>query len=224
METSRDKARGGPGTGGRTAKDPRAASPTPPEYDAANAWPVPSEERCRELWDRFLMPEHIRSHSALVGHVAGTVADMAARGVLGARVNPDEVRASALLHDLAKAYTIRFGGQHAALGAAWVMDLTGNPAMAQGVMHHVWWPWEPNPKRYFLPLAVLYADKRVRHDRVVSLGARYSDLFERYGKTPAAVERIKMSLAQAGALEESLEKLVGERLHACDFGGRRLVQ
>lgn len=196
-----------------------------PEYDAANAWPVPTNEQCRQWWDDHLMPEHIRAHSTLVGHIAGTVADMAVKaGTMGARVNPDEVRTSALLHDLAKAYTIRYGGNHAALGAAWVQELTGNPAIAQGVKHHVWWPWEPDPGRWFLPLAVHYADKRVRHDQLVSLGARYSDLFERYGKTPLAVERMKQSLAQARTVEDALGKLVGENLHACDFGGRRLVQ
>ncbi len=226
METSKDKAQGGPRErGGQEAESPRAAPFAPPEYDAANTWPVPSPEQCREYWDLFLMPEHIRRHSTMVGHVAEVVAKMAMdAGAMAARVNVDEVVASALLHDLAKAYTIRYGGQHAALGGAWVQELTGNPAVAQGVMHHVWWPFETDPQRYFLPLTVLYADKRVRHDTVVSLGARYSDLFERYGKTPRIIERMKDSLAQARALEEALGKLVGENLHACDFGGRRLVQ
>jgi hypothetical protein len=33
---------------------------------------------------------------------------------------------------------------------------------------------------------VNYADKRVQHTRVVSLGERFQDLRERYGKTPEA--------------------------------------
>jgi len=227
MEQPKDKARGGQeGSGPASHGAPGAAPFAPPEYDAsANHWPVPSEQMCQEFWDRYLMPEHIRRHSAMVGDLAVAISEMSlSNAAMNGRVNVDEVRASALLHDLAKAYTIRYGGQHAALGAAWAQDLTGNPAIAQGVMHHVWWPWEVDPERYFLPLAVLYADKRVRHDAVVSLGARYSDLFERYGKTPSIVERIKMSLAQARALEETLSDLVGENLHACDFGSRRLVQ
>lgn len=220
MEQSKDKAFGG----AEAADDVPAAAFEPPGYDAANNWPVPTPEQCATWWDRHLMPEHIRRHSTMVGEVAGAVAAMARRDpAMRDVVNPDEVLASGLLHDLAKAYSIGYGGQHAVLGAAWVMELTGNPAIAQGVMHHVWWPWRADPRRHFLPLAVLYADKRVRHDAVVSLGARYSDLFERYGRTPSIVERIKASLAQARAVEEALGKLVGEDLHACDFGGRRLV-
>jgi hypothetical protein len=169
------------------------------------------------------MPGHIRAHSALVGAIAGALGERAeALGVVApgwARA----VRASGLLHDLAKFYCVQHGGNHAQLGAAWVLDCTGNPALAQGVMHHVWWPYPVDPARYFLPLAVQYADKRVRHDAVVSLGARYTDLFERYGKNETARERIEAAFRQGRAVEHTLSELLEVKLHACPFDSGRLV-
>ncbi|MCK9241238.1 phosphohydrolase [Desulfocurvus sp.] len=211
-----------PGTpGSRAADDPALLAPAlPPD---PTEFPVPTDEECLAHWDRCAMPGHIRAHSALVGAIAGALGERAeALGVVApgwARA----VRASGLLHDLAKFYCVQHGGNHAQLGAAWVLDCTGNPALAQGVMHHVWWPYPVDPARYFLPLAVQYADKRVRHDAVVSLGARYTDLFERYGKNETARERIEAAFRQGRAVEHTLSELLEVKLHACPFDSGRLV-
>ena len=71
------------------------------------AWKIPSEARCVALWDRFDMPEHIRAHSAKVALVAVQVAEVGR--AKGFDVDVELVRASALLHDLAKIYCIRHG-------------------------------------------------------------------------------------------------------------------
>lgn len=207
--------------GERAAQDPALLAPAlPPD---PTEFPVPSDDECRAHWDRCAMPAHIRAHSALVGEIAWSLAERAEeRGVIApgwARA----VRASGLLHDLAKFYCVQHGGDHAQLGAAWVLACTGNPALAQGVMHHVWWPYPIDPARYFLPLAVQYADKRVRHDTVVSLGARYADLFERYGRNETARERIDAAFRQGRAVEHTLSELLEVKLHACPFDSGRLV-
>jgi hypothetical protein len=188
--------------------------------------PAPSEKECTRIWDRYGMPEHIREHSRKVGIAAASLAELAQdRGVLPPGLDPLEVRASGLLHDLAKEFSIRRGGLHAQIGAAWARAETGNPRIAQGVLHHVWWPLEDvDPRRHFLPLAVLYADKRVMHEDFVSLGERYTDLFERYAKNDFVRERIKMSLAQAKAVELTLGELIGVDLNASTFDSRGLVQ
>lgn len=89
-------------------------------------------------------------------------------------------------HDIAKTWTILHGGAHDQLGAAIVREETGNPLLAQAVLYHVQWPWEEGPlapenEPLRLPLLVAYADKRVRHDRLVSLEERFDDLLNRYG-------------------------------------------
>ncbi|MFI3270702.1 MAG: HDIG domain-containing protein [Pseudomonadota bacterium] len=184
-------------------------------------WFAPNDEDCRSLWNKYAMPKHIRAHSAHVAHIAHSIALEAARQ--GMAVRPDWVRSCGLLHDIAKAYTIDHGGSHAQLGAAWIVAETGNPALAQGIMHHVHWPWELDLERYFLPLVIIYADKRVKHDRIVPLDERFDDLLERYGRTEAICEHIRGSFVQAQHIEETIENTLGMALHACSFDSGRLV-
>jgi len=187
----------------------------------SDGWPVPDEDACLALWDRFSMPGHIREHSRKVAQVAEFLALAAARVALP--VDPKATRASALLHDLAKQYTIDHGGNHAQLGGAWVMHLTGNPAIAQGVLHHIHWPWDFDLDCCFLALAVLYADKRVRHECIVPVDERYEDLFSRYGRTPEIIERIESTKTQTLRLEQLMSERLGINLNACTFDSRRLV-
>jgi len=173
------------------------------------------------LWDRFDMPEHIRAHSRKVALVACQVAEAGAR--VGLNVCLDTVRASALLHDLAKIYCVKHGGNHSQLGGAWAMALTGNPLLAQGVAHHVYWPFEVDVRRYFTPIVVLYGDKRVAHDQIVPIEERFSDLVERYGKSPEIRERIHSTNRQAKDIEDALSQLLEKDLNAHDFDRGRLV-
>ncbi|WP_460031052.1 HD domain-containing protein [Megalodesulfovibrio paquesii] len=188
--------------------------------------PAPDEARCLALWDSYAMPAHIREHSRLVARIATALAEAAlAVPDLGfTEVEVQEVRASALLHDLAKFYTILHTGSHAQLGAAWVLLETGNPRIAQGVAHHVWWPWPVDVRRHFLPMAVIYADKRVAHDRIVTLDERGHDLMARYGKTEKAIAGIERTQAQALEISRAFTELLGCDPDACDFDSRRLVQ
>lgn len=197
--------------------------PPPPAADPVGqpGWRVPTAARCMALWDRFEMPEHIRAHSRKVALVACQVAEAGRRA--GIEVCLDTVRASALLHDLAKAYCIKFGGNHSQLGGAWAMAVTGNPLIAQGVIHHVYWPFAVDLRRFFTPLAVLYADKRVAHDQIVPIEQRFGDLLERYGRTEEIRERIHSTNRQAKDVEDALGRLLERDLHAHDFDRGRLV-
>jgi putative nucleotidyltransferase with HDIG domain len=184
----------------------------PLEFPPDPGWQVPDEAACVRLWDRYAMPPHIRAHCRAVCGVAEEIARRAA--ALGRDVSSDTVRAAALLHDIAKAYSIRYGGGHAHLGAAWVREETGNQALAQAVLFHVSWPWEEgmlapwnNPLR--LPLIISYADKRVRHDQVVSLEERFADLQNRYGTTAQYHASIFRNQKQAVRLEKALFSLLG---------------
>ncbi len=168
---------------------------------------VPSEAQCRALWDAYDMLPNIRAHSLAVACIATTLARQAASA--GFDVDVDAVRAAALLHDLAKTYTIRHGGNHSQLGGAWVQELTGNPALAQGIIHHVHWPFAVDIRSHFLPLSIIYSDKRVKHNRVVSLTERFEDLLHRYGATPDIRQRIGRSFAQAREIEQALVQNLG---------------
>lgn len=174
--------------------------------------PPPDEAACVRLWDRYGMLPNIRAHSRAVAEVAIGVARRAA--ALGHAVDMSALRAAALLHDVAKTYTILHGGAHAQLGAAWVREETGRPDLARAVLFHVTWPWvsgplalEADPLR--LPLLVSYADKRVRHDQVVSLEERFDDLLNRYGDTEEHRALILANREQSFTYERALAALVG---------------
>ena len=85
---------------------------------------IPDDAACMALWDKYGMLDNIRAHSRLVAHIATELARRArAAGFL---VNVAAVRASAMLHDIAKTYSVLHGGSHAQLGASWVVAETRN--------------------------------------------------------------------------------------------------
>ncbi|MBZ4647901.1 MAG: metal dependent phosphohydrolase [Desulfomicrobiaceae bacterium] len=196
---------------------------------AAPCGRIPSDETCQAWWRTYDMLPHIERHSAQVAAIATEIATLAAAAGktiaadLGAADAVRLVRAAALLHDLGKTYCIRHGGNHSQLGAAWVMECTGNPRLAQGVLHHVYWPGPLDPELHFLPLVVSYSDKRVRHEEIVSVDERFTDLLERYGHTPQSREHIHRTWAQARQLESILSTYLGVPLHEHPFDCRRLV-
>lgn len=172
---------------------------------------IPDERVCLSLWDKYDMLPNIRAHSLAVADFCAKLADLADRA--GYQVNERELRAAGLLHDIAKTYTVHYRGSHEQMGAAIVREETGNFRIAQAVLFHVLWPWTSGPLAlendpFRLPLLLSYADKRVRHDGLVSLQERFADLLERYGDTEARREKIRRNLRQA----LDLEKMLFERL------------
>lgn len=188
---------------------------------------IPRAEDCYQLWEQYGMLPNIREHSKKVGVFVKALAQAAnARNI---HLDEDLAYATGLLHDLGKTYCIAHGGNHAQIGAAWVMAETRNGPMAQGVLMHVHFPWEDKLEeclldhRFFLILSVIYADKRVRHDEYVSIDERYEDLRKRYGKSEEALERIEASRQQGLIIERSFSQQLGIDLDAYTPDYRRLV-
>lgn len=207
-----------------------AASPHPlaslpfAELDAPEGGPPPpTPTRCHALWDKYAMLDNVRVHSTLVADLAVAVARLARRKK--PELNIAAIRACALLHDIAKTYTIRHGGSHAQLGASWVIAETGNRAIAQGVLLHVYWPWAIHSGNVCsLPFFIIYADKRVMHDRCVTLEERFDDLLVRYGDTEAHRASIRASYEQGKIIENALSAQTGVDLNAHTLDRGRLVQ
>lgn len=186
------------------------------------AFTVPDEASCLALWDSYAMLPNIQAHSRQVADLALALAERAVE------IGKKDVRAltlaSGLLHDIAKTYTVRFGGSHAQLGASWVMSQYKNPQLAQAVLYHVWWPWA-FPSDLAAPVFfVLYADKRVMHDTVVSLRERGLDLLDRYSRTEASRQAILAGNEHALRLEGALSAFLEVPLHEYTFTGGRLVK
>lgn len=189
---------------------------------------IPRAEDCRALWDRYAMPPHIRAHSELVADMALALALKAFS--LGFRVVPEAVYAAGLLHDLGKIHSIKHGGDHGQIGASWAMRETRNGTIARAVLFHVHWPWEDKFSEcvedddFFTTFAVMYADKRVKHDGWVGLNERYADLMIRYGVTDHARSRIEAARLQGEKLEAALSRRLGVAIHEYIAHRGRLVK
>ncbi len=194
----------------------------PVPYPIDPRWKVPTREECLNYLKLYNLPRHIIDHSILVARVALEICTLALQK--GMHVHTRAVVASALLHDVGKFYCVEHGGCHNQLGASLVMELTGNPAIAQGVMHHVYWPGAVDIHKFFLPLAILYSDKRVMHDRIVSLETRYSDIYRRYGINERMQGLIRQSWQQTLHIQEQFNQNLEADLNARTFDSRRVVQ
>ncbi len=183
---------------------------------------LPNDEECFALWDYYQMLDNIRTHSLLVADFATALAELAC--AKGFNVCVRSIRSSALLHDIAKTYTIDHGGSHAQIGASWVISATGNRNIAQGVAMHVHWPWDIPYDVCRLPFFVIYADKRIMHEKCVPLATRYDDLLIRYGITEQHKASIHESYMQGKNIESAFSAQLGVSLDAYTIDSGRLVQ
>lgn len=210
------------------------STPSNPESGYLNSLPallqqpdfsgnIPRDADCVALWKKYCMFDNVCAHSQAVADFATGLAERAVE--CGLPVNVPAVRASAMLHDIAKTYSIKYGGSHAQIGASWVIAETRNRAIAQGVMLHVFWPWAVSKSIISsLPFFVIYADKRIRHDTCVTLSERFEDLLVRYGKDEKSRNNIRKSYKQGLEIETALSAQLGWKLDAYSLDSGRLVQ
>lgn len=170
---------------------------------AACTAPVPDPERCRQLLEEHGVPDHIRRHSEQVARVARRLAEALRRHAREA-VDVELVEAGALLHDIAKASCFESRGNHALEGGRLLRTL-GYPAIASLVERHVvLGPWSAGGRVTEAEL-LNYSDKRVRHEELVSLSARFEDILARYGgESDEAGVRIRRNWQTIEAVERKI--------------------
>ncbi len=154
---------------------------------------IPTHSQCLELMERMQMPPHIQKHSLLVAQVALCLGRFLNQNSLC--LDLQLIEAGALLHDIAKARSLRTGEEHHLAGAGMVRQW-GYAAVAPIVEEHVQIKAEWLQQPITESLVVNYADKRVQHDQVVPLKNRFEDLMDRYGGkfAPRSYFREKLAL------------------------------
>ena len=168
---------------------------------------IPSVEACFEFMARYEMLAHIRDHSIMVEKVASLIA----RGLheTGMDISFEIVRAGALMHDISKTLCLRSGKDHAAEGREICLE-NNLEEIADIVGEHV------ILRNYKLDRAinekeiVYYADKRVNHDKIVSLEERLDYLMLRYGNNK---EHICAAIKENFHLCRQVEKKLFARLN-----------
>ena len=145
---------------------------------------LPSIDECFELYDRFEMLDNIQAHSRVVARVAEELMDgMNIKATAISLPDRHQVIVGALLHDIAKTLCISTGCRHAETGRQMMIEL-GYPEVAEIIAEHVvlkeFRQQHYRQGSFVAKEIVYYADKRVRHDQVVSLEDRLSYIVDRY--------------------------------------------
>jgi len=149
------------------------------------------------------MLENIVAHSIQVCRVGICLVDHLK--LQGSQLNGQLVQAAALLHDITKTRSFETEENHALTGGQVLTDF-GYPQVGDLVRQHV--RLDNYSERQNLSEAVIvnYADKRVLHDRIVSLDERMGYIQERYGTRPEHKRRIQLLWEKTAALEKHIFK------------------
>lgn len=162
-----------------------------------------SKNDCLQLMCNMLMPEHIVVHSIQVCRVATCITDhlTSKRNHLDGQL----IQAAALLHDITKSRSFETAENHALTGGQQLADL-GYPEIGSLVRQHVRLDDYSDPKDISEAVIVNYADKRVLHDRIVSLDERMRYIQQRYGTQPQHRHRIQLLWDKTQMLEKQMFK------------------
>ena len=149
---------------------------------------IPSREECLSLMSRYGMLENIVSHSLEVANVALFISNELIKK--GQTIDLGLVEAASLLHDLTKAECLKTKNDHAQTGSQQLKRI-GYERVGEVVAQHIWLRKEGDPTHVSEEEIVNYADKRVMHDRIVSLEERFNDLKARYGLSQKAMDYLE---------------------------------
>lgn len=162
---------------------------------------IPSRNDCFRLMCEAQMLENIVAHSLQVCRVAMCLA--AHLKLQGIHLNGPLVQAAALLHDVTKTRSFGTGENHAQTGGQLLADL-GYVEVGNLVRQHVRLDDYIEDQSLSEAVIINYADKRVLHDRIVSLDERMHYIMDRYGKNPEIRQKIQMLLEKTKALEKKI--------------------
>lgn len=139
---------------------------------------IPTVKSCFALMDQYRMLANIREHSLVVARVAELIAATIRKR--GEDIDLDLVIGAALLHDIAKTQCLDSRCDHARVGReiclahdfAEIAEIVGQHVIIR----------EDASGRIGEKEIVYYADKRVNHDRIVSLDDRLAYILDRYAR------------------------------------------
>jgi uncharacterized protein len=161
---------------------------------------IPSREECDEVMVQHSMRPNIVEHSIQVMHVSLAITDNLKNGVA---VNRDLVIAGALLHDITKTRALKTKERHDLSGGDLLREM-GFTSIAEIVEQHIVFQ-NLNPQGRLEEREIIYyADKRVMHDKIVTIEERVHDLIQRYGNA----EEIRSLILQNKTLVLAIESKI----------------
>jgi uncharacterized protein len=163
---------------------------------------IPSLEKCFELMELYGMPENIKAHSIVVEKIAYLIAQGNINA--GFNISIEKVIAGSLMHDIGKSMCLNSKDDHAIKGME-ICIKNNFFEIADIVREHIRLKkYEPEGAVSDTEI-VYYADKRVNHDKVVSLDERLEYLLVHYAKNNEIIgQLIKDNFMECREVEEKL--------------------
>ena len=140
---------------------------------------IPSIETCFHIMDKYEMLGNIKAHSVVVAKVAHLIARELLKS--GLCISIEKSTAGALLHDIGKTESLKSGLDHSEIGRQICIN-NHLDEIADIVGEHVRLKNYNMNDECFEKEIVYYSDKRVNHDRIVSLEERLAYILNRYGR------------------------------------------
>lgn len=162
---------------------------------------IPTDDECLALLAKYDTPHHIILHSKKVQEIGQLLGEGLLRKNYG--INLALISASCLLHDIGKYPCILDGGGYHDLRGEKILLAEGFDAVARIVVQHVVLRTSSDgPVRE--EHIVYYADKRVVHDKIVSLEDRFIYLEQTYGKSREALRRLQIMKEETLRIENEI--------------------
>ncbi len=164
---------------------------------------IPDEMACEDLLAEACAVEKIREHCRAVAALADCLTEQL--NAIGAGLNPNLIRAAALLHDICRQRT-----DHAREGAAYLASC-GYERVAGIVARHM--DLSPSPRQTPTEAEVVYlADKLILGNERVTLEQRFTAARRRCGEDERALRSVDHRQDQAEAIRAKIEQYIGKPL------------
>jgi len=168
--------------------------------------PVPTRLQCLRLQRRMHMPMHIQNHCRQVCQVALALTN--AGNSHWPMLDRALIQAAALLHDITKNRSFITGENHAATGEN-LLKKMGYARLGAIVGQHVKLRRANDSPAISEAHIINYADKRVLHDRIVSLDERMQYIMARYGHAPWQRQRLHAIWKETRGIESRIWAVTG---------------
>ena len=162
---------------------------------------IPEREACLRLMHQHGMLGNIIAHSFEVANVALYLSTELNKR--GQRLYLPLVEAASLLHDLTKTASLKTREDHARTASQLLKEM-GYERVGEVVAQHIWLSHEIDSLFVSEEEVVNYADKRVMHDRIVSLEERFTDLRDRYGRDQKGMDYLGRMERMIQAIENKI--------------------
>ncbi len=138
---------------------------------------IPSRKECFRLIKEMKMMDHIIDHSIMVSNVALFLSQKLKKHA--PTLNTQLTTSAALLHDITKTRSFKTREIHSETGAI-ILTRMGYPEVGEIIRQHVVLDVYTLDTPVTEPEIVNYADKRILHNKVVSLDQRMEYILMRY--------------------------------------------